>query len=72
MKIENASLKMININKATNEELKSHPYIRWNLAKLIVAYRNEHGPFNTLQELKNIVVITEEIYEKMKYYLKVN
>jgi competence ComEA-like helix-hairpin-helix protein len=72
LKLENASVKKININTATAEELKSHPYIRWNLAKLIIAYRNEHGAFGKTGDLKNITEVTEEVFEKMNHYLTVD
>lgn len=72
LKLENISLRKININTATEDELKAHPYIRWNLAKPIVAYRNEHGSFKKIEELQNIMAITNEIFNKIKPYLTVN
>src|SRR6476620_4474232 len=36
-------LKKLNLNTATKDDLKTHPYIRWNLANAIVEYRNQHG-----------------------------
>jgi competence protein ComEA len=59
----------ININTATKEALSKHPYIRWNLANAIVAYRNQHGDFKSLDELKNIAVIDEATFEKIAHYL---
>jgi competence ComEA-like helix-hairpin-helix protein len=70
LKLPDPVVKNININTATLEELKTHPYIRWQLAKSIVAYRNEHGAFKSLEELKNIMAITMQHYEKMVPYLK--
>jgi competence protein ComEA len=69
LKAENASVRRININTATLEELKAHPYIRWNLANPIIAYRNEHGKFEKLEDLKNIMIVTDEVYDKVKNYL---
>lgn len=62
-------VKKLNVNTATKEELKAHPYIKWNLANAIVEYRNQHGPFKTLDELKNIVLVDEAAYKKMTPYL---
>ncbi len=64
------TIKKININKATEEELKIHPYLRWQLAKAIVAYRNEHGLFQKLDDLKNIMAFSEEAYTKVAPYLE--
>jgi competence ComEA-like helix-hairpin-helix protein len=68
--LDNLPVKKLSINTATVDELKSHPYIRWNLAKAIVAYRQQHGKFNSLDELKKISLIAEAAYEKMKAYLE--
>ena len=69
LKLENTSIKKININTATVDELKLHPYIRWGLANPIIAYRNEHGPFLKVEDLKKVMAVTEEIYNKMAPYL---
>lgn len=62
-------VKKLNVNTATKEELKIHPYIKWNLANAIVEYRNQHGSFKSLEELKNIVLIDEAAFDKLKHYL---
>lgn len=63
------SVKKFNVNTATKDELKVHPYIKWNLANAIVEYRNQHGSFKSLDELKNIAVIDEATFEKIVHYL---
>ncbi|MBO9682375.1 MAG: helix-hairpin-helix domain-containing protein [Flavisolibacter sp.] len=63
------SVKKLNVNTATKDELKAHPYIKWNLANAIVEYRNQHGAFKSLEELKNIAVIDEATFEKIVHYL---
>ena len=57
------------LNTATLDELRAHPYVGFNLARLIVAYRTQHGAFRTTEELKNIKLINEETYLKLKPYL---
>ena len=42
LKLETSLLKKFNINSATKDEMKLHPYIKWNLANAIVEYRNQH------------------------------
>lgn len=61
--------KKFNINTATKDELKTHPYIKWNLASAIVEYRAQHGDFKKLDDLKNIVLIDEATYNKIAPYL---
>lgn len=63
------NVRKINVNTATKDELKAHPYIRWNLANAIVEYRNQHGVFKSLDELKNIVLVDEATFNKIVHYL---
>lgn len=70
--LTNPSVKKININSATLEELKSHPYIRYNLANAILQYRFQHGNFSTLADIKKIMTITDEMFDKVLPYLTVN
>jgi len=69
LKLGTESVKKIDINHATIDELKSHPYIHWNLARAIVEYRKQHGPFRSLDELNRLNIIGLEIYQKLIPYL---
>jgi len=69
LKLDNSLVKKININTATIDEMKLHPYIKYNLAKPIVAYRNEHGLFSKVEDIKKIMTVTDEIYKKRAPYL---
>lgn len=62
-------LKKLNLNAATKDELKTHPYIRWNLANAIVEYRAQHGPFKNLEDLKNIMLVDDATYAKLAPYV---
>lgn len=68
--ILNEALRQFNINTATVDDMKSHPYIRFNIANAIVQYRNQHGKFATINELKKVVIITDDVFNKMQPYLK--
>ncbi len=69
LKIDNTNIRKININTATADDLKAHPYIRWGLANPIVAYRNEHGLFAKPEDIKKVMAVTEEIFNKIAPYL---
>ena len=69
LKLENTTIRKININTATIDELKTHPYIKWNLTNPIVAYRNEHGPFAKVEDIKKVMVVTDEIFNEIAPYL---
>ncbi len=57
---------LVNINTATVDELMSIPGIGEAKAKSIVAYRNEHGRFNSIEGIMNIPGIKEGLFNKIK------
>jgi competence protein ComEA len=63
------TLHKLSINKATRDELKTHPYLKWPLANSIVEYRNQHGDYHSLEELKRIALIDEVVFNKIAPYL---
>jgi len=69
LKLETNVVKRFNVNTATKDEMKTHPYIKWNLASAIVEYRNQHGNFSSLDDIKKISLITAEVFDKVKFYL---
>ena len=71
LKMAPFEIKKININEASKEELQSHPYIRYKIATLIIAYRTQHGKFESVDDLEKIQGIGEEAFEKVRPYLTV-
>jgi competence protein ComEA len=65
-------IKKININIATRDELKAHPYFTWSLANAIVEYRKQHGNFTSIETLKKIALVDEEVYQKLLPYIRVD
>ncbi|MBI4682265.1 MAG: helix-hairpin-helix domain-containing protein [Nitrospirae bacterium] len=59
----------IDINKATVNELAKLPGIGKKKAEAIVAYRNEKGKFNSVDDLKKIDGIGAKTFEKIKEHL---
>ncbi len=66
------SLKQLDINSLSKDELKNHPYITWNIANAIVNYREQHGNFKSVTDIKKIHLISDEIYSKIVPYLKID
>ncbi len=57
---------LISINNATLEELQTLPGIGEAKAQNIIKYREEHGLFSDINELKNIDGIGDSIFDKIK------
>ena len=49
-----ANSNLLSINEATEPELERLPGIGPSLAKAIVSYRQEHGPFESIDQLTNV------------------
>jgi DNA uptake protein ComE-like DNA-binding protein len=67
--IDNSKIKKININSATFKEINAHPYIDYQTTKSIIEVRDFNGRFNNTNELIKFKLITEEQFEKIKYYI---
>jgi competence ComEA-like helix-hairpin-helix protein len=65
----NGQVEKININTVTKDQLKIHPYIKWNLANAIIEYRTQHGDYKTIEDLKNIATLDESTFNKIAHYL---
>ncbi len=64
-------VKKININTSTLEELKNHPYIKPQLANAIVQYKVQHGDYKAVEDIRKIMILTEELFAKISPYLSV-
>lgn len=69
LQVNAAAVKKININTATKDELRTHPYVKWAVANAIVEYRTQHGHFKSIDDLKNIMLIDEALFNKIAPYV---
>ncbi|EGO2800972.1 competence protein ComEA [Enterococcus faecalis] len=61
----------INVNTATEAELQTISGIGAKKAQEIIRFRDEQGPFKTVEELKNVPGIGEKTVERLKDMLTV-
>ncbi|WP_237563210.1 ComEA family DNA-binding protein [Algoriphagus kandeliae] len=59
----------IPINSIDVAELAKHPYVSYGQAKVLVAYRNQHGDFAGPEDLMKIKIFEKEWVEKLSPYL---
>lgn len=72
LRCDSSLVRKIDINTADKEELTTHPYIRWQAANALVAYRSMHGAFDSLESLARIHNLDPGVIDKMKPYLVFN
>lgn len=65
-------VKKININNATEEEFKNHPYIRWQLGNALFQYRIQHGAYKNIADIRKIMIVDENSYRKLSPYLSID
>jgi len=61
----------VNINTAGPQELDALPGIGPTKAQAIIDYRNEHGPFNAIEDIQNVKGIKAGEFSKLKNYIRV-
>ena len=69
--IPNPIPRKININKVSFDELAAHPYVRYKLAKAIIQFRTQHGEYHEVADIKKIVLIDEDVFNKLVHYFSV-
>ena len=62
----------LNINTASEEQLSSHPYIRYKTARALITYRFQHGDFKEVHDIKKLPVLTPEEVEKILPYISIS
>ncbi|HYK76098.1 MAG TPA: helix-hairpin-helix domain-containing protein [Daejeonella sp.] len=69
IRVDVANLRKININQAAFEEIKTHPYLTYKQVNAIIQYRKQHGVYNSIEDLKKIAILNEQILRKIGPYL---
>jgi DNA uptake protein ComE-like DNA-binding protein len=64
-------VRRIDINKIQLEELLNHPYLSRSQSKGLLAYRQKHGAFGSISEIRKCLLIDEKTFEKMRDYMEV-
>ncbi|GAV22029.1 helix-hairpin-helix domain-containing protein [Carboxydothermus pertinax] len=62
----------VNINTATLEELDKLPGVGPATAAKIIEYREQNGPFTTIEDIKKVKGIGDKKFESLKDYITIN
>lgn len=72
LRLETPLFRRLNLNTATVAEFNAHPYFSFKQGQLIVAYREQHGPFAHVQDLEKIAAFADRAWlNRVAAYLAV-
>lgn len=70
VKVNQAMIRKIDINKVTLNNLLVFPYLTYKQKNALIEYRNQHGAYTSLADLRNIPIIDEGILRKIEPYME--
>lgn len=69
-KVSGHSVRKLNLNRMTLNQLKRHPYINFYQARHIIDYRRLKGPLRSLDDLKLLKDFTPRDIERLRPYVE--
>jgi len=71
IRVDPESIKKLNLNTSSFKSFVRHPYFDYHIVKQIFLYRNENGRIDSVQELKDVKMVSPIIYQKIAPYCTV-
>ena len=68
-KLEETAVQKLEVNKSGLDKLRSHPYINFYQAKVIVEHRRKKGPIKSLSQLALYEEFTEKDLKRLSAYI---
>lgn len=66
---DSLQLTKLHINLDSVHTLKSHPYLSYNQARAIFNYREVHGVYKQVEDIKAIKILPDSTFDKLKPYI---
>lgn len=70
--IDTTVVQRLHINTADLGIIKAHPYLGYKLAQSWVNYRQQHGPFKRIEDIRQLALLDETTYLKIRPYLQLD
>lgn len=68
--VDVSKLKKININTASAENFKGHPYLRYKQVNALIQYRKQHGNYSNIADLNKVAILSQETINRLAAYLE--
>lgn len=69
IKLNTSIIHKININTATFDDLKNHPYLKYKQINAIIQYRKQHGRYINIEDLKKVIILDPQLIQQLTPYL---
>lgn len=67
--VDASHIKKINVNTVTFNGLSHFPYLTYKQMNAVIRFREQHGEYESLADLKNIAIMDDATLQKIKPYL---
>jgi competence protein ComEA len=68
IQVNSGLITKLNINTFTFDEIRHHPYLNYKQMNAIIQYRTQHGSYKSIDDLRKIAILNEEIIRKIEPY----
>jgi len=72
IRVSDTLMERININICPVSVLGNHPYVPLNVARAIVNYRDQHGPYKEILEIRKTDLVNDDLYRKIAPYFSID
>jgi len=72
LSVDTKKIIRLSLNFSELKEFVTHPYLNYHQSKAIVQYRTENGPYQSIENLVDKKIISQNTFNKIKPYLMVN
>ncbi len=69
VEVDASEITKININTCGFDDLKRNPYLNFKQMNAIIQYRKQHGNYSTINDLKNVAILNDDVLRKIEPYL---
>jgi DNA uptake protein ComE-like DNA-binding protein len=67
--VDPSHIQKIHINKVDFDGLKHFPYLTFKQMNAIVQFREQHGDYTSIKDMRNIAILNDEILRKIEPYI---
>jgi len=67
--VDSSAVRKININEATFEMLKGHPYLRYKQINALLQFKKQHGNYHNIADLSQVLLLSAADIARLAPYL---